>query len=127
MSHEPIRKPPAITGRVVLAVPGPVLRGATLHVYLEDVSYADAPAPVIAETELTNVNHPAPGRADLPTELPFVVALAEAVIDPSARYAVRAWVDADGDGQTGPGDRFSDQAYPVLTRGFGTSVVITLT
>lgn len=128
MSHEPTRELPAITGRVILAATAPALRGATLHVYVEDVSYADLPATVIAEVTRTNVNHPVDGRADLPTELPFVIPWPErrAAVDRSASYAVRVWIDADGDGKVGAGDRFSDQTYPVLTRGFGASVNITL-
>ena len=47
-------------------------------------------------------------------------------IDRDHDYSVRVWLDRDGDKKPGSGDLWSDQSYPVLTRGFGTEVTIVL-
>ena len=101
--------------------------GATVHVYLEETSVADAPANRLAETQLTLDQHPP--RPDGWTVLAFALRPDGELppITPSASYTVRVWVDADSDGRMGPNDLFSDQAYPVLTHGFGNQVDVLLT
>ena len=59
------------------------------------------------------------------TVVAFRIAAA-GTIDPEHDYSVRVWLDRDGDGQPGSGDMWSDQAYRVLTRGFGTEVTVIL-
>ena len=128
MSNQTAHQPLTITGQIVIATTVRPLSSATIHVYLEDVSFADAPASAIAQIQLVHVNHPTDATNDAPTVLPFVIRLdtKSVVIEPTADYSLRVWVDADGDGQPGAGDLFSDQSYPVLTHGFGTSAVITV-
>ena len=130
---------PLVTGKVTIAAGIPAFQGATLHVYLEDVSYADAESVPVAETAIRNVNHEpsARSRGDNSTKsrnkwgdtvVPFeLYALPGAApIDRRHDYSLRVWVDRDGDGKRGPGDLYSDQSYPVLTRGFANTVTITL-
>ena len=122
---------PLVTGRVVIGAASPGLRGATVHIRLEDTSYQDAPATLVAEVAISGVDHPAAGAATSSdaggTTVPFEIASAgNRAIDAQADYRLRVWVDADGDGQPGPGDLYSDASQPVLTRGFGNDVTIAL-
>ena len=119
---------PLVTGQVVIAATAPAFRGATAHVYLEDVSYTDAAAVVVAEAVIPDVRHEPTGDGGDDTALPFALHAPPGVttIDPRNDYAVRVWVDRDGDGQQGPGDLYSGQSYRVLTRGFGRTVTITV-
>jgi len=118
--------PPLVTGRVVITAAVAAFGGATVHVYLEDVSRADGAAVVVAESALTNVRHEPRGGEG--TTLPFELrARGDAPpVDPAHEYAVRVWVDRDGDGKDGAGDLYSDQRYAVLTRGRGADTTVTL-
>jgi hypothetical protein len=122
---------PLVTGRVIITEQSPALADASMHVSLEEASYADAPATTIARTVIPHVQHrpSRPGEGDEGgTVLTFALRAVggAAAIDPAGDYAVRVWVDRDGDGRPGPGDLHSDQRHPVLTRGFGDTVTITL-
>ncbi|HEY8610182.1 MAG TPA: hypothetical protein VIL69_02710 [Roseomonas sp.] len=118
-----------MTVQVVIASAVPAFRGATLHVLLEEVGRADAPARPIAEVQLPGLVHP-PRTAPLGGgETRVAVALrgpSPAAINPRSDYAVRAWLDRDGDDAPSRGDLFSDQRRPVLTRGFGRAVTLRL-
>jgi putative lipoprotein len=86
--------------------------GAVLEVELLDVSRQDAPAIRMAEARI-------PLEGQVP--IAFTLAYDPARIDPAATYVVRAVLRAEG--------RVlfrSDQAYPVLTRGAGSSVGVLL-
>ena len=122
---------PLVTGQILFTAQTPSFRQATVHLYLEDVSYADAEAEVIAEAVIPAVHHdPTRGesRQRRATTVPFVIDAPAGMqaLDERNLYAVRVWVDRDGDGLEGPGDLFSDQSYRVLTRGFGRRVSIRL-
>jgi len=104
----------------------PALHGAAVHVWLEDVSRADGEAEQVAEAILRDIHHQPPGGAQEhgDTSLPFALHAPPGTINPRNDYAVRVWVDHDGDGKEGPGDLYSDQSYRVLTRGFGQSLTV---
>jgi uncharacterized lipoprotein YbaY len=114
---------PLVTGRIVVTRGNPSMADASVHISLDDVSRADGAAISVAETVIHHVRHD-PGE----TVLPFALSAAPDApsIDPHCHYAVRVWVDSDGDGRPGPGDLYSDRRYPVLTRGHGSTVMITL-
>lgn len=114
---------PLVTGRIIIAAGSPPLRDATAHVHLEDISYADAAASVVAQTVIPDLRHEPCGED---TWVPFALYAAGVAVDPRNDYAVRVWVDRDGDGREGPDDLRSDQSYRVLTGGFGDTVTITL-
>jgi uncharacterized lipoprotein YbaY len=116
---------PVVTGRVVITASVTAFAGGEVHVRLEDVSYADAAAPLVAETVVSAVTHDPARSAEGSTVVAFRLA-PSGEIDPQHDYAVRVWLDHDGDGQPSTGDMWSDQAYPVLTRGFGTEVTVVL-
>jgi hypothetical protein len=85
----------------------PPFTGARAFVRLEDTTYADAAAALLAEQVLEGVDH-APGVAE---ELPF--ALQGPPPPPEVRGAsVSAYVDVDGSGRLSPGDLVSQQSYP---------------
>jgi hypothetical protein len=126
---------PHVTGRIIIKPQVPPFSGAVAHIYLEDVSRADGEADVLAEAVIRDVKHgssgdEAAGRAgagDTSTEISFALLVSSGtVIDPRSEYAVRVWVDSDGDGSEGPGDLYSDERYSVLTRGLGRDVTVTL-
>jgi uncharacterized lipoprotein YbaY len=111
-----------VTGDIVITAGVPAFQGATAHIWLEDISRADGEARRVAETVLQDIRHQPPGG----TFLPFVLHAPSGSIDPRNDYAVRVWLDQDGDGQEGPGDLYSDQSYRVLTRGFGRNLNVAL-
>jgi hypothetical protein len=96
-----------------------------VHVRLEDVSDADAAAPLVAEAVMTGVDHHPAESPEGKTVVAFRLT-PSGDIDPGRDYSVRVWLDRDGDGKPGRGDLWSDQAYRVLTRGFGTDVTVVL-
>ena len=115
---------PLVTGQVVIAASGPPPAGATMHISLCDVSYADGPATTVAEAVIRPVDRAAVG--DTTIAFALLPAGDAPPIDPRHHYAVQVWVDRDGDGRAGPGDLYNDRRYPVLTRGNPSTVTITL-
>ena len=94
--------------------------GATVHVYLEDVSRADAAAPRVAKQTIRDVNH------DRGTEHRVKFKLSGVASDPRASYSVRVHVDRQGDGEIHIGDCITMQAYPVLVAGGRDQVSVTV-
>lgn len=85
-------------------------------VTVEDVSKVDAPSVVVGETVLE----------DLDTSGPTVAEVEVGDVDAGCDLVVRVHV-ADrsrADRQTEVGDLLTTEAYPVLTRGHGDSVVV---
>lgn len=120
---------PAVTGRIVIPASTSGFKRAVVHIWLEDVSYADQKAIVVGEAVLFGVDHE-PERSSEPgtnrnSAVTFVVQPSTA-IEPTHDYNIRIWLDRDGDGIAGPGDLWSNQNHRVLTRGFGCDVTITL-
>jgi uncharacterized lipoprotein YbaY len=113
---------PLVTGQVIIRAAASAFDNATIHVYLEDVSLADAAAGAVAEAVVPAVRH---ARAGGDTTVSFTLTPAgAAAIDPKRHYAVRVWVDRDSSGEKSRGDLYSDQVYPVLTHGWGDSVTV---
>jgi hypothetical protein len=123
---------PLVTGQIIITSQSAALADACMYISLEEVSHADAPATTVAETVIPHVHHPCSqpdGRDKFGnTVLAFALHTASSapMIDPRSDYAVRVWVNREGDGRPEPGDLHSDQRHPVLTRGFGDAVIITL-
>jgi hypothetical protein len=109
---------PEVTGTLVLDPHAPPFNGATVYVRLEDVSFADAPARVLAEEVRRDVVcDPRKGGG-------IRFSLSSTQIDPHVHYAVRAHVDLDGDGSISVGDYINMQSCPVLTFGHPAHVKI---
>ena len=103
-----------VRGRIVLDEGDQSLEGATLHVVLEEVSRADAPAREVGRVDLAG--------AVLSASAPIGFTLAVPKLDPNARYEVRAHLDRSGSRAFSAGDQITTQSYPVLTRGFPSEV-----
>ena len=103
-----------VSGQVLIPAGIPGFRGAAAHVRLEEIKGEDAAARVVAETVIRDVSHEG-GVED--TTLPFAIELApgETGISSGNDYALRVWVDYDGDGQAGPGDLYSVERHSVFT------------
>jgi uncharacterized lipoprotein YbaY len=109
---------PLVTGIIVFEAQAPAFAGATLIVRLEDVSYDDAPAGVLAEY----VEHGVAFDPQRHSGLRFRLAGPEP--DPQAQYAVQAHVDVDGDGVVSSGDFINMRSYPALTFGHPREVTV---
>lgn len=110
-----------MTGAIIVPSDVAAFRGAVAHVRLEDATFANGPAELVATTVLRDFNH-APPHA--PAWVPFRLEVPSSAIDPSADYVVRVWIDIDGDGQRSAGDLNSHESHPVLTKGFGQCVEV---
>ena len=117
-----------VTGQLVVNAGIPPFQGATAHVCLEDISYADAAAVMVADAAIPGVSHDPSTTGGRDTVIPFALRPrpSSAPISRRNNYAVRAWIDRDGDGHLGGDDLCSDQIHRVLTGGFGSTVTITL-
>jgi uncharacterized lipoprotein YbaY len=113
-----VGKSRTVQGEIVLPAAGVSPGPADVIVFVEDVSRADAPSVVIGEQRQNGVLL-RPGL-----RFPFAVQIPNELIDERNLYSVRAHVDKSGSGEVKTGDFVSTQTYPVLTRGYGTSVTI---
>ncbi len=95
-------------GTIVFGADVEPFTGATAYIRLEDVTRADAPARVTAETILRDVRIDGQGAK----ELQFIINVP--ALERSARYVLRVHVDLDGDGQVGFGDYVSTASHPIL-------------
>jgi uncharacterized lipoprotein YbaY len=87
--------------------PGGFRPQARVHMAIEDVSLADAPARLVASADF-------PVTAEGASLGPFEL---DADLTPVSRdYAVRVHIDQTGDGQITPGDFVSTARHPVPTR-----------
>jgi uncharacterized lipoprotein YbaY len=113
-----------VSGQIIIAPAVPAFSGATAHIFLEDISRADADAHILAQTAVAGLAHASAAGGE--TIVLFRLAAAKAAVNPRGSYNVRVWVDVDGDGRKSANDLHSDEVYPVLTRGFGSKVVVRL-
>lgn len=90
----------------------------TAHVYLEDVSRADASARLVAQETIQNVSHQAGKQSAIKFQM-----RAE-TIDSRVHYSVRVHIDVQGNEELQVGDYISVQSYPVLTFGYPDRVTL---
>jgi uncharacterized lipoprotein YbaY len=109
-----------VAGVVVLPAGTPLFRSARVHVRLLDVTLADAPAPVLAETTVAGQR-----RSPAEQEIPFVLH-ADLPADWRGDLQVAAHVDLVGDAVVRRGDLVSTVSHPVDPRG-GTRCVVRVT
>lgn len=96
-----------VSGRIVFGKDAVEFSGATAHVFLEDTTYADAPAVALGSWRRDPVAYPADAAG-----VPF-----DFVVEPDpperGRYTLRVLVDVDRDGVVGQGDYVNIEAIPV--------------
>lgn len=101
---------PLVKGELTFEEDAPPFTGATMYVYLENITVADIAAEVIDYYVEQNVSFD-------PKTTILSFAMAGKALDPRASYAVRVHIDIDGDGKVSQGDFISTQSYPVITFG----------
>lgn len=111
MSHPPASTEPLVTVEIEMAEIAQPFSGATAYVRLEEVTYADAPAHLVAENVIDNVSYTGSSNTIATSVLHGQPA------DSQAHYSVRVHLDLDGDRQISRGDYISTESYPVLTHG----------
>ena len=110
---------PLLTGVVVFPPDTKPVQNARMHLRLEDVSLADAPATLVIERTYESISLPG-GAERLSFELHGQIP------SPVAHYSVRVLLDVDGDGEISAGDYISTESYPVLTFGHPKQVEISV-
>lgn len=107
-------------GEISFGADAQAFSDATIYVWLEDVSNADAPAIIVAEQILYSV-------AYTPDSLDTVhFSVVGQRLDTHTSYAIRIHVDMDRDGLVSRGDYITMWSYPVLTFGHPRQVVVSV-
>jgi hypothetical protein len=107
-----------LDGEIMFEEGSPSFARATVHIFIEDTTLADAPARMVVHHVIENVS------ADMVRNERLTFALDGNISDTRALYTVRVLVDLDGDARISHGDYASVASYPVLTRGYPSRVVI---
>lgn len=116
----PSNEPHLVNGKILFGKDVGTFSGATVNVYLEDISLQDAPSKIVVKQAIPNVLH----ERGTDTSLEFE--LYGEKPDQRASYSIRVHVDLHGGGQIHRGDCITKQAYPVLTFGHPNNVAITV-
>lgn len=109
---------PLVKGEIRFEGEVPSFSGATMYVYLENITVADMVSEMVAKYVEQDVAF-GPKAAKV---LSFSIAGKDP--DTRASYVVRVHIDIDGDGQVSQGDFISTQSYPVITFGHPQEVLI---
>lgn len=109
---------PLITGEILFGAEMETLSGATVHVYLENVSRLDASSEIITKRVIDDVFH------ERGTEKRLSFNLYGDLHDERASYSIRVHVDRRGNEQINVGDYVTMESYPVLTFGYPNHVTI---
>lgn len=104
---------PLAEGTIVFGSGAAAFTGATLHVYIEDVSVMDGSAPSIGEYLERDVAY---------SGSPLAFKISGQPPKPGHRYNVRVHISADGSSEIKKGDYITKQSYPVLTGGSVTRI-----
>jgi hypothetical protein len=117
-----------VSGEIIISSFTKGFRHGTVHIRLEDVSYADERARLIVEKILPDIDHnPATLSGAEDTVVPFTIALTPeqaTKIQPENDYVVRVWVAVNNDEKRSADNLYSTEQYRILTRGFGNRVSI---
>ena len=96
-----------VEGRIEFASDRPHLESADVHVWIEDTTYADAPAIRVFHQRLPGLSY-----SGEPEGIPFRLDYNH-VRRPARTYTIAVLIDLDGDGKPGRGDYVSVQAVSV--------------
>lgn len=110
--------PPLVTGEILFSEELGSFSGATVNVYLEDVSFLDAPSKIVAKQVIPDIDH------EMGTENRVKFALKGEITDIRASYSLRVHVSLHGDEQIHRGDYITMESYPVLTFGYPNQVSV---
>lgn len=101
-----------MSGRIEFGSAPPRLRAPVVQVWIEDTTYADAPAIRLAERRMTGADYDGD-----PDGIPFTIEWDERQRSPGHTYSIAALVDVDRDGRAGPGDYLCTEAVTVPPAG----------
>lgn len=107
-----------IKGEITFEKDAPSFTGATLHVYLENISFIDAASEVVADYIEWNINF----NPNTSNSIPFEIVYKN--LDPGDRFAIRVHIDVDKDGKVSKGDFINVQSYPVITFGYPKEITV---
>ena len=114
-----------LSGHILIPATAAGIERGIAKVDLEEITGEDAPALVIAEVEVQDIKHVAGGSDTL---IPFTVSLSSKfVVDSRRDYALRVWIDHDGDGQQSAGDLYSTERQRVFAGDKKKPIVIRVT
>ncbi|MCY7375488.1 MAG: hypothetical protein LH472_05900 [Pyrinomonadaceae bacterium] len=105
-----------VHGRIVISAETKTFSGGTAYIFLEDISLADAPSRIAAETKISNIKHQSDDSGKT-TGIPFRIDFSDEAYNPKNYCSLRVWIDVNRDGEQSVNDLYSDRIYPVLTRG----------
>ncbi len=114
-----------VHGLIVISAETEPFSGGTAHIFLEDISYADAPSRIVAKAKISNIKHQFADSGKM-TSIPFRIDFSDEAFNPKNYYSLRVWINVNNDGEQSTDDLYSDRVYPVLTRGTGNFVEILL-
>jgi putative lipoprotein len=97
-----------------------IIEPSHVLVELENISRADAPSEVVASLQLYPGELRGGDLISLELEVPMDA------LDQRHLYSVRVHVDMTGSGEVERGDFITMQSFPVLTRGYGDNVRVTV-
>jgi hypothetical protein len=106
-----MNKVPLVKGEIMFEEEAPPFTGATMYVYLENITVADSASEVVADYVERDI------AFDPKTTKVLSFAIDGKALDPRASYAVRVHIDIDGDRKVSQGDFINTQSYPVITFG----------
>ena len=115
-----------VHGRILISAATKAFSGGTAHIFLEDISRADAPRRVVAKIEINNIEHPLKDSGNSATGISFRIDFLDEAYNPKNYYSLRVWIDLNGDEKQSADDLYNDRVYPVLTRGAGNFAEIPL-
>lgn len=109
-----------VHGEVILPQAGVAAGPADVIIQVEDISRADAPSVVVGEQRKSDILL-RPGDV-----LSFAVEIPAEIVDARHHCSVRAHFSRSKSGEIAAGDLLSTQTYPVLTRGYGDAVRVSV-
>lgn len=109
---------PLVTGEIFFSQELSSFSRATLYIYLEDVSYLDAPAKIIAKQVIPDISH------HMGNEDRVEFDLKSETLNKQASYSIRVHVSIHRDEQILCGDYITMESYPVLTLGYPNQVTL---
>lgn len=111
-----------VDGNIFVDMPGARFDGATVYVEIHDTSLQDAPSILLKRIILEDTSYDTDTHK---TGIPFSIPVDFEVVR-GPNYSVRASIDVNDNGKQDSQDYGTTTSYPILNRGFGDSIDLTL-
>ncbi|MGB3756300.1 MAG: YbaY family lipoprotein [Rivularia sp. (in: cyanobacteria)] len=106
-----------VKGEVIFSQELSSFSEATVNIYLEDVTFIDAPSFCISKQVIVDINH----QKGTINRVEFAL---NGKYDENSRYIITAHVSINGSEEIQRGDYMTMESYPVLTFGYPNQVSI---